>query len=259
MMTITGRSKDNSSRASVRRASSSGFTLMEILFSTAAFAIILLVMKMTFSNALSLRNKMHRITEWETKVQVAMMIVKRDLEGLTLFETYAPEFVVGQGQSFGELEFFTTSGTVTDFSPWGDVQKVYYHLEPTDSFQFQFTNTNSPGQTLVRDVRRNITLEIGESENQTLLLEGVESVQYEFWDGVTWQNSWDSNSSDPVLPEAIRTTFIIHTYDSNPNNQKVESRQLVVPIYVTAEIPETEEATEETENSGSPQNVQSAL
>lgn len=235
------------------------FTLIEILFATAAFAIILLVMKMTFSSALSLRNKTHRLTEFENKVHIALNILKKDLEGVITTEIFAPEFlsesVGGPGQSGRALEFYTTTGLVSDFLPWGDIQKVTYSVNQEGLAFAMAPQTNQLGQFLVRELRRDVTIDIDENESQTLILDRVESLTFEFFDGVTWVTTWDSNTSEPVLPEAIRATLLLHTVDSKFDDQRFITRDLVVPIFVEGFTAEEEAEEEDTSGGGTNQSL----
>lgn len=233
-----------------------GFTLIEVLFATAAFAVVLLVMKMTFSGAMGLRNKAHRLTEWDNRVNIALNIIKKDFEGLTMHTTYAPELLInplGQSSSGNsQVSFYTTSGNVNDYYPWGDIQKVFYSLEQAQGILPTTETTNQMGRSLIRSLQRDIsldpTIEQIEQGTELLLLEGVESVNYEFFDGVTWTPSWDSNTSDPVMPEAVRITLLIYSEDLNLNQQGLVTRDILVPVYVTG--PEIDDSEEEAEDPG---------
>ena len=54
----------------------------------------------------------------------------------------------GEAGSAG-LDFFTSTGALSDKAPWGDIQEVFYELKaPTDR--------NQAGMDLVRCVNRNL-------------------------------------------------------------------------------------------------------
>ena len=63
-----------------KRLNQGGFTLMEVMFATMAFALILLVMQMTFSGVLGLRNRAQKRVDQQAILSQAMTIMKRDLE-----------------------------------------------------------------------------------------------------------------------------------------------------------------------------------
>lgn len=51
--------------------------------------------------------------------------------------------------------------------------------------------------------------------NETLLIPGVDTLSFEFWDGTTWQSQWDTPNMTPKrLPAAVRVT-----YSTNQMNQ----------------------------------------
>ena len=65
-----------------KRLNQGGFTLMEVMFATMAFALILLVMQMTFSGVLGLRNRAQKRVDQQAALTQAMTIMKRDLENM---------------------------------------------------------------------------------------------------------------------------------------------------------------------------------
>ena len=65
-----------------KRLNQAGFTLMEVMFATMAFALILLVMQMTFSGALGLRNRVQKRVDQQAILSQAMMVMRRDLDNM---------------------------------------------------------------------------------------------------------------------------------------------------------------------------------
>ncbi len=245
-------------RAQKSRKTKHAFTLIEILFATAAFAIVLLVMKMTFSGAMGLRNKAHRLTEWENKVNLALNVMKKDLEGLTVKSTFAPELVIDPigvaGSGNTQTSFYTTSGNISDDSPWGDIQKVFYSLEQAQGIFPTTSTTNQLGLALIRSTQKDVTLDPAvdqiDPNTQTILLENVESMSYEFFDGVTWIPSWDSNTSDPVMPEAVRVSLFLYDEDLDINERRIVKREILIPIYVRGPLLEESDEESELESQG---------
>lgn len=102
------------------------------------------------------------------------------------------------------LEIYTTSARISDSSPWGEICKVEYTLEEPE------TGGRDAGRELIRTVTRNLLASSDSTPTAYLLIDGVESLAFSFFDGETWQDSWDATSADTVMPEAIRVdiTFV---------------------------------------------------
>ena len=138
------------------------FTLLEILLAVAIFAIVLLAINGVFYGAMRLRSKTARLIEDSLPVQQTVAMIKRDLRGLvapgTTFAGPLKSGVsmgVGSGSGagggggasggssasggsglgltsagLGATELYTATGVLTDFAPWGNIQKVSYVLRP---------------------------------------------------------------------------------------------------------------------------------
>ena len=224
-----------------------GFTLMEVMFATMAFALILLVMKMTFSGALGLRNRVQKKVDQQATLTLAMSIMKRDLEnmivtgGLMAGEIYCEE-LGSPDMPNDQLEFCSTTAVVSDQLPWGDVQKVGYLLG-MDPMQ---TVTTNLGQALMRMSRNNLLLEANEEAPiETLLLDNVRSLQFEFYDGLEWLQTWDSTVNEAAVPLAVRATVEVFNNNPNPAGRQSLIREVLVPILTTKPPVENSEEGED--------------
>jgi type II secretion system protein J len=231
-----------------KRLTQAGFTLMEVMFATMAFALILLVMQMTFSGALGLRNRMQKRIDQHAALTQAMSVMKRDLEnmivtgglmaeGMVCTELGSPEMPDDQ------LEFYSTTAVVSDQFPWGDVQKVGYLLG-VDPIQ---TVTTNLGQALMRMSLNTLPLEANEEPPvETLMLDNVRSLQFEFFDGLEWSQTWDSSVNEPAVPLAVRAMVEVFTTNPNPTGRETRIWEVLVPI-LTIKPPSEESEGEEGE------------
>ena len=231
-----------------KRLTQAGFTLMEVMFATMAFALILLVMQMTFSGALGLRNRMQKRVDQHSAMTQAMSVMKRDLEnmivtgglmaeGMVCTELGSPEMPDDQ------LEFYSTTAVVSDQFPWGDVQKVGYLLG-VDPMQ---TVTTNLGQALMRMSLNTLPLEANEEPPvETLMLDNVRSLQFEFFDGLEWSQTWDSSVNEPAVPLAVRAMVEVFTTNPNPTGRETRIWEVLVPI-LTIKPPSEESEGEEGE------------
>ena len=223
---------------------------MEVMFATMAFALILLVMQMTFSGALGLRNRMQKRVDQQAALTLAMSIMKRDLENMIVTGGLMAEGIFcgemgSPDMPNDQLEFYSTTAVVSDQLPWGDVQKVGYLLG-VDPMQ---TVTTNLGQALMRMSRNALPLEANEEAPvETLMLDNVRSLQFEFFDGLQWLQTWDSNVNEPAVPLAVRAMVEVFTNNPNPTGRQTRVWEILVPI-LTIKPPSEEEEGEEEEDS----------
>jgi len=194
----------------------SGFTLLELLTATIMFSVILGALYSAFYGALRMREKAYEAFENGLPRAYVASLIRRDLLSLT------PSGGVFSGPSIGErleeggnrqdyLEFFTASGVVDDRNPWGDIRKVEYRLDlPTEvSQRKQETTVNEDGKDLIRGVTHNLLPSEEESPEEECLLHGVRSLQFGYYDGEAWQDSWDGTTQTDrsVLAIGLRVDF----------------------------------------------------
>ena len=223
---------------------------MEVMFATMAFALLLLVMQMTFSGALGLRNRMQKRVDQQAALTLAMSIMKRDLENMIVTGGLMAEGIFcgemgSPDMPNDQLEFYSTTAVVSDQLPWGDVQKVGYLLG-VDPMQ---TVTTNLGQALMRMSLNTLPLEANEEAPvETLMLDNVRSLQFEFFDGLEWLQTWDSTVNEPAVPLAVRAMVEVFTDNPNPTGRQTRIWEVLVPI-LTIKPPSEEEEGEEEEDS----------
>jgi aldehyde:ferredoxin oxidoreductase len=119
------------------------------------------------------------------------------------------------------LEIFNV-GRINDEDPWGDIQKVDYWLQsPTN-------RTDVPGKDLVRGITRNLLATTPAApEQQQVILSGVQSLQFSFFDGTNWNDTWSTTLTN--IPIAIKTAISFAAKTGSPAGAPV---QFTVPIVV---------------------------
>ena len=214
-----------------------GFTLIEVLLAVAIFAIVLFAINTVFFTALKLERATSRSVDERLPLNQALAILRRDLQGaaqpMTNSTLLPRNFLTGEGRGgmgaaqSGSLEFYTTTGVISDEAAWGELQRVRYELvAPTDQ-----ASTN--GQDLVRIVSRNILATSTEEELEQVLVGGVESLEFLCYNGTDWRNTWDTSSGDVGLPLAVRVR--VQLAPPNPGVKlSREPLELVVPIVTQA-------------------------
>jgi type II secretion system protein J len=218
--------------ASTANRLGSAFTLLELLLAVAIFGIVLAAINTVFFGAMRLRNKTIAVIEESLPLQQTLALMKRDLQGLMVpgtlagpLQTAQASGMTSQQQQAGTV-FFTCTGAMDDVVPFGDVQKVTYSLKAGDN--------RSTGRDLVRVVNRNV---LGTQEQllEQWLMGGVENLQFLYYDGNAWKDSWDSTTADTVtgntnmLPKAVKVQIQLA---ANYGDARKPPAEMIVPILV---------------------------
>lgn len=226
---------------------SGGFTLLELLLAVGIFALILLAIHGVFYSAIKLRNKTAESLERQVPLQNALSVIKHDLSNLVVpGGTFSGALqttptatttlgtgsmtALGAGNTPSGPMFYTAAGVINSREPWGDIERVYYYLAPP-------TN-NVPGKDLFRAVTRNL-LPVAQVDTESqYLMGGVDSINFEFYDGTAWKDTWDSTATDTAtgltnnLPTAIKVE--IQLASTNQTRFQLAPVELVVPVMVQA-------------------------
>ena len=217
------------------------FTLLELVVAMFMFAVVVGSLYAVVQAVLRMRESMYTRLESVLPRDHAAQIIRRDLANVVpasgLFAgAMDGEKVEDQGVRRDTLELYTTSGIVSDATPWGDLQKVEYSVESMDG-----------GSTLslVRRVTRNFLATTQEDPVPEKILDDVDTLTLTYYDGQDWQDSWDANTLN-AMPEAI--SFVVTFADPNdtlasggglfgrqesaPSDNARPTLELLVPIVV---------------------------
>jgi type II secretion system protein J len=222
-----------------------------MLLALAICAIVLVAINGVFATAVRLRDKTSSAVEEQLPINRAMDLLYRDLKG-----TVGPGgFLAGDfrcgAQAMGAtmglsgeagsagLDFYTSTGGLSDKGPWGDLQEVFYELKaPQDG--------NQSGMELVRCVNRNVLATTAQTPQIQRLLGKVQTLEFDCYDGSQWRNTWDTSTSDTNLPVAVRIRIQLMAQPG----QRADAQQpleMLVPLVsqTSTNQPAGEEAEEE--------------
>jgi type II secretion system protein J len=214
-------------RIRVRGRVLAGFTLLELLVATLVAAIVLAAINTAFYAALRLRSHTSDAVDKVLPVNRSLGILKADLRNTLLTGGALAGSIESPGLPSGisqpsDLDIYTTSGALNDDLPWGDIQKVSYYLKDSTG------SSRLNGQDLIRAVTRNLLATTQPDITEQVLLSGVGSLQFSFWDGTSWLTAWDSTTALTPVPQAIKAAIEFVKEDAGgPVRLPIE---LVVPI-----------------------------
>jgi type II secretion system protein J len=204
------------------------FTLMEVLLAVAIAAIVLAAISAVFIGALRLRARTAEVVDATLPVDRAVSLMKRDLAGIVPPGTMAGVMgsdLAGMGMTQpAALEIYTSTGIVGAGAPWGPIQRIDYSLqEPTN-------RTSATGKDLVRGVTRNLLALTPDAPEQQVMVSDVQSLQFSYYDGTNWNDSWSSTLSN--IPAAVKVSIAF--VPSNPGKPPGIPVQFLVPVYAQA-------------------------
>jgi len=213
------------------------FTLIEVLLALTVSAIVLAAMGGVFYSAVRLRESTAALVEESVPLQHTLGWLRRDLRGIlppggVLVGDFKSGIVNnGAAQGFG-LQFYTTTGAITDDAPWGDIQEITYLLrEPAD-------RNRALGKDLVRTVTRNLLATTVLNSDEQWLMGNVRNLEVACFTGTDWRDAWDTSTGDTNLPTAIRVRIeLARETDSDPRNRR--PIELLVPLHSQSRTTQT--------------------
>ena len=216
------------------------FTLLEVLLAIVILGLVMVAVHSVFHAALQLRNKADESFTEAIPLQHALAMIKNDivnlaLPGGTLSGSLETSPTTGSSMNLthdGEQcgpTFYTTAGTLSDLQPWSEMRKVnYYLMTPTN---------DSNGLDLVRSITRNL-LPVNEEEfSDQRLMSGVNQLAFQFYDGTTWRDDWDSTGASSTastnpLPAGVRVQLTLINKAGVIDRNPIE---MVIPVTVNGQ------------------------
>jgi general secretion pathway protein J len=205
----------------------SAFTLIEMVLAIGVMAMVMLVINSVFFTALRLRDRTADAVDQAQPVQQAMTFLRRDLVGVMapngpLSGDFKAGNVSEQNMAGNAaVEMYTTTGVLREDQPWGDVQKVTYELKDAA------VPGGPGGKDLIRSVTRNLLNTVSPEVDDQWMMSGVQDIKFECFDGLQWNDTWDTTSGNTNLPVAVRVRIELAGAGSRGSQEPME---IVVPI-----------------------------
>ncbi len=86
------------------------------------------------------------------------------------------------------------------------------------------------GKDLVRTLTRNLLASTEAETVEERLLHGVDSLELYYYDGETWQDSWDGTTQEETMPGAVK--FVIGFAPPQENERGNLPLEVVAPVIV---------------------------
>jgi prepilin-type N-terminal cleavage/methylation domain-containing protein len=213
-------------RLSVIRGKSGGFTLIEVVISSALMALILVSAYLCFNASLAGQRTMEPRLEVIQNARVAMALIAADLRSACPLDKDSQ--FLGMHRMMGDavadnLDFGTHNYTPQNAHE-GDFCQMSYYLDH-DSSTGDFTLWRRRNPLIAADPLA--------GGNRDEIATGLMGLKFEYYDGLDWYDVWgdvngkgkaqSSNKSQPNLtgmPEAVRITM---WFDANPRRPNKDS------------------------------------
>lgn len=187
-----------------RRRQPRAFTLLELLVATAMIAVLAASLYATLHVAFRARGTAWRVVDEMRKAELAVELVRADIDsalvprGILAGKFLGEDAVNGTGRASDTLLLYRAAAGALKAEPTGDVRMVELACE---------SDGDNEGMALVRRVSANLLMTKVEEPAKEVLCRDVRSLSLRYFDGMEWQDSWDSGLRGNELPRAVEVTL----------------------------------------------------
>ncbi len=191
-----------------------GFTLLEVLVATAMVSILSLSLYASLRTAFRARDSALNAVVPVRTAQVAVDLLKQDLESAL------PPTGVLAGPFIGQFGGEVAGTSALEFHCAGSAALVVHPNRPTRGpgiKRIELAVVQLPGSNttaLVRRVTHNLLAPTIDTPDEEVLCRGVRAFVLRYFDGLVWQETWDSTLVGDVLPIAIELNLELDRPDA---------------------------------------------
>lgn len=202
------------------------FTLIEVLVAAFAMAILVAALVVPVQAAMGERERANAADASAFRINRVMDRVRDDLDGLLVPGSDLTGQFVGTKNDTqdGRRDAFTfatsAAGSRAGLASTGGCVRVAYELvESGTSYDWMRTETLNP---LSDDEDASV---------ESVMLAKVWTLELSFYDGTTWQESWDS-SVNSGLPQAVQVVFTLAPEDQEQDPADLPAYRLLIPVLI---------------------------
>jgi type II secretion system protein J len=196
------------------------FTLIEMIMALTACVVVLSAIYGVFSRAVHLRDDaIERTREMRIRAR-ALSVLRNDLQNARFSGERLAASLLGTEESRssfpGYLRFTTTTARGAASELIADLQEVEYYIVSDPE------NSGRKAGILVRTVERNLLAQTREQPPEEALLAGVAAMELSFFDGQSWNPTWEATPEDKTPPQAVRVTIELAPSEDGRIPQPIE-------------------------------------
>jgi prepilin-type N-terminal cleavage/methylation domain-containing protein len=206
-----------------RRAPLRGFTLLEMLAALAMTALLAGSLYASLAIAFKARASALGSLQAVRQGQWAVDLVAADLQSAAgpngiLAGTFEGQSKDVLGSAGDGLTFYATAEDVEPNVGIGDIKKIEYACE---------TDPNSGQPMLVRRLTTNLLATVTPQPQEEVICRNLRNFTLRYFDGSSWQDTWDSTSESDLLPVAVQITVELEGVSGGSSSQF--SKVLLIP------------------------------
>jgi type II secretion system protein J len=205
-----------------------GFTLLEMLFAMALMSMLAASLFASMSLAFRGRRTTERVLAPARRATTAMRMLQSDLESAVGANgLLAGEFLGEDEEMGGEPASILTFHALTRDQAYGEPPSAILQLEIALA-----EDEETDEMLLVRRTTRNLLAPETADAVQETLCRGVRSLDFAYYDGTSWLDSWDSTVQGDVLPLAVEVTLALDTEGDGETGDEDESGYVLSRVFV---------------------------
>lgn len=213
--------RDHSMRSAVRPGA---FTLLELLVAAFAGAILMAALLLVMGGAWRLQQRAIDLETAALPREFACQRLRCEFQAAVPPAGLLAGPLTGQTTKAGDwrrddVQWVSAVGATSPEAKGSDLVTLHYYLAE---------NTQSGVYRLVRTERRSPLATTDDTSEETVILDNLVSFAVTWYDGQTWQDSWDSSAQQPPLPQAVRVRLDF----AEANGVRPVPLELIVPFSV---------------------------
>ncbi len=184
------------------------FTLLELLVAMTIMAIIGTFLYTSLHLAFKVRDSAEAAVEKTRSLEIAMSLIKEELmsamppTGVLAGAFKGEDEQDADGNDTDTLTFYSSDNTPGEDEKACDIRKVEFEITERD---------NTKEKVIVRDITTNLLSPKTLDPDEEILCGNIQSLNFRYYDGSDWQDSWDSTENDNSLPVAVEITITLAT------------------------------------------------
>jgi prepilin-type N-terminal cleavage/methylation domain-containing protein len=200
-----------------------GFTLLELIIALGITAMLAASLFASLHIAFKAKQSADRTVAPTQTADLAMEILRADLEaaqpphGLLIKTFEGTDGQDDRGNPGDTLTFYCNADAPLHVSGTGDIKQETLLIE---------TPQGSNDHVLVRQTIGNLLAQVDQQPDEEVICRHVWSFNLRYYDGLQWQDSWDSTVNSNTLPAAVEVTLEIKPPDAPADAPPIYLRRI---------------------------------
>jgi prepilin-type N-terminal cleavage/methylation domain-containing protein len=219
------------------------FTLLELLVALAIVTVLAGAMVASLRVAFKAKAACEAATDSTRSVDLAFELLRQDLMNampeLTNTPTVTGPMEGTDNGSLDDLNFFTTASAPDGPDANMDVKQVEWLADmptagPTNGTVSSAPASTTGGRCLLRRVTRNVLASVTPTPVEQMICRNVSALNFRYYDGTDWNDSWDSDAQGQALPMAVEVTLQLQVPPADASSGAPPTTKTYVRVFQVA-------------------------